>query len=900
MSFSLFSPLFSFTIWYLRTSYLSEIKDGIGDRLININSSVLNTPCFRATGWSAHQGANAASLRRAYSPPIPTATAVASEYFQVGGARGPTFGGAGARDQDAAIINAAHAGPDVGATRPLSVLDDADEEEGGMVTGGTGTNNTTIALREHRRAMGKKSRRKGKQSDNEGGLRSTSATRGAEEEDSSDLSDDSDEEADGVQRAVQQIKFQKMPIRRRADSSPIRDSMSRNDGQGLAPPSPPTKASSPDNRNRSGSLSAVEVVKSRARADTVTSSDMSSENEVDTSMRKKRIQFASHRQVSTVNEAGEEDQSYETSILQDGEGETEDIHVPDDMDSVGSPMSSLGVTAGSGDLLNAVGLADGMQSTPPAMMDHLLGKETSTSPLKKSKMHEPKLENLPMSRPISTLQPVSLLSKALQAHKKAPSNPVEKYAKYYGKGATETPLYIKLYFAASSDPTKPYEIPILKETNPTDPVSVTVADTIGVALWRYVEDHIEPELDRDMLNVNKWCLRMVEDEEVDYDFPALGANRPIVDFTSNNNRAAAGRGRARSKPFDEFALVKASEAEFARNQEVNPQADEAEDDPNESNLLTVPSPNVPHAPQKIALHRNPILGQPFPSALDDASLTPADLPAVPTPQATPRLGVKKTLKVHYVDNEATTQVTTMSTSTDSYLAEVLDSVCKKWGLEKGTYVLKVTGSNTIAPLDRTVEALGNISDLDLVRRRFGAAPLTKSAHSPGSSSPNAPLLIDTATQQPTKKSKKGNVFGTSHSANRMLHPLAYQADMLGGYHRRYHVIRKQSMSFTASNQRILAFDNDYLHIMPADNALTGVAGGAKNLFESSSTKTRSISFNDVVWSKVSRRHPKSFRIVVLRGNDAHEQKRYDFEARNAAEAAEIVEEVKKNMTLYRI
>ncbi len=55
-------------------------------------------------------------------------------------------------------------------------------------------------------------------------------------------------------------------------------------------------------------------------------------------------------------------------------------------------------------------------------------------------------------------------------------------------------------------------------------------------------------------------------------------------------------------------------------------------------------------------------------------------------------------------------------------------------------------------------------------------------------------------------------------------------------------------------------------------------------------------FSDVIGSKVSRRHPKSFRVVVLRGNDATEQKRYEFEARNALEAIEIVDEIKKNMS----
>jgi hypothetical protein len=40
--------------------------------------------------------------------------------------------------------------------------------------------------------------------------------------------------------------------------------------------------------------------------------------------------------------------------------------------------------------------------------------------------------------------------------------------------------------------------------------------------------------------------------------------------------------------------------------------------------------------------------------------------------------------------------------------------------------------------------------------------------------------------------------------------------------------------------------------------------------------------------------------VVLRGNEANEQKRYDFEARNASEAVEIVDEIKKNMAQYRL
>ena len=40
--------------------------------------------------------------------------------------------------------------------------------------------------------------------------------------------------------------------------------------------------------------------------------------------------------------------------------------------------------------------------------------------------------------------------------------------------------------------------------------------------------------------------------------------------------------------------------------------------------------------------------------------------------------------------------------------------------------------------------------------------------------------------------------------------------------------------------------------------------------------------------------------MIVRGNDATEQKRYDFEARSTVEADEIVSEIKKNMAHYRI
>ncbi|EEP81464.1 conserved hypothetical protein [Uncinocarpus reesii 1704] len=842
-----------FIIWQLRTSYLSAIKDGVGDRLITLNSSALNTPGFRAAGWTGSAAATyAESLKRTYSPPIPVATAVSSEYFQ------------SKNNENDANHEREH----------RSGFGLSDNEEGGMITGVRDDTNT-IAPLPHRSSPGKKGRRRRQQTQEGAQLPRHGEV---EEDDSSDLSDDSEEDVGGS-KAVHQIKFTKMPVRGRAGSSPIRGSAGL-EGPKVLVTSPSIR--SVVTRFRRNSLGAVEAVKARSRGDTITSSDMSSDNDVDPDVLKRRqIHFSGTEEIiemrdETSSEKLEEEAELEAAIAGG-------IHDNDDdsiAESVGSALSSeFGVTAESTTLLDRVAIGGSLRST-----SRLPIEARDTSP-RKPRALSPILQTIPRPRPISTIGATSLLSSMLQARKQTPANPLEKYAAFSGKSDTGTPLYIKIYVPSSSTPTKPIDIPAVRESkDKSQPGQITVAQAIGLSLWRYMEEGLKPELKERRLSVNSWHLRMVDDGEVDYDFPPLSRDRPLADFTSNNNRAAAVRGRSRSKPYDEFALVEATDAEFKVNEQRYPNYSVASilEDADESQQLPVQPTSIPVNKGVTNSRANPILGQPFPSALNDSTLTPADRPAVPVSHATPRMGVSKNLRVRYFDLESSTRTTTLQTSTDSYIAEILDSVCKKWGLDKGNFLLKVMGSNTIAPLDRTVEALGNISDLDLVRRRFGIGPLSLTG-SPGSSSPNAPLLVE--TQNPNVTTKKGK------KANRMLHPLAQQQDIIGGYYRRYQVIRKQSMSLTASSQRVLAFDHDYIHILPAETGRT--------LFESNA-KSTSISFNDVVGSKVSRRHPKSFRIVVLRGNEANEQKRYDFEAKNILEAAEIVEEIKKNMMHYRI
>ena len=771
----------------------------MGERLINVNNSILNTPGFRAAGWSVDP------VQRTYSPPIPTTGG--TEYFRTG-----------------AILN-----------RETSI--DEDDEEGGMVTGRASNDTIGPALRRRRRKEP------------------------IDDDDSSDLSDESDD-GDAGQRAAQQIRFAKMPARNRSGLSPGQSTTNLQQPEVMVTsPSRPT-----GHRRRTGSLGAVEAVKARDRANTATSSEMSSENEVDPSYFQRRMINA-----RSVPKSVPIDQR-----PHEGTAPLTAAHDESDDDSVGSAASSdLGDTVESHSALDDGTVSPSSSPVLPGLASigsRSIPSINSGSPRKVRTL--PLLQQLPPARPISFVPPVSALSQALNAQKKTPSNPIQGFANLSGKG-TPDPLWIKIYAPFSKDPEEPFEMPLVKTTR--DGLPIIVAEAIGLALWRYSEEELDPPLSTEQLNVNKWCFRMVEDGEVEFDFPALSRTRPINDFTSNNNRGA--RGRSRGRNFDEFALVEVQDKEFQANNNETPQFVQAEEEAATPQMITPQNTGQPSQlnPSRMASSRSNVLlgGQPFASALSNTSLTPADQPARNAQQhATPRIGPTKTLRVRFFDIDVSARSTTIEIPTDTYLAEILDQVCRKWNFDKASFILKVTGTNTVAPLDRTVEALGTRSDLELVRKRFGAGPAALSG-SPGSASPNAPLLLDI---QGPKKGKKGQTMLAREMAQKQ--DLASSASNF----KKYYVTRKQLTSFAQGSQRVLMFDGDILHILPTDTV------------KSSYAKASSISFSDIIRCKISSKHSKLVRISVPRPNDPKgELKRYDFEARTAGEAQEIVDDLLREM-----
>lgn len=659
-----------------------------------------------------------------------------------------------------------------------------------------------------------------------------------EEEDSSDLSDDSDEETD--QRAAQQIKFSKMPIRNRSGSSPLRGSNLRQSST-VTSPARTTPAGT-----RRGSQSALEVVKERARRDTVTSSEMSSENEFDAS--------AFQRQREATRNASKASRLLQRHTSDPDVGvkrqQSDLLEEEEEDDSDGSDTSSA--FAGSMDSVSLLESGDVPMNGSPA--DHVVGtvpKQLTRTATKKSKPAPEVLQALPPPRPISMIQPRSLLSAAIKTKRTKAAMPFESFASLSGQG-DPNPLSLRIWAPFATSTTKPFEVLIRRSVheNEANDRQVTVADLIGLSLWRYSEEKLEPAISPEKLNVNRWTLRLVEDEEVDYDFPALDRSKPVVAFTTVNNRAV--RSRSNSKPYDEFALVEATDEQFQQNQAITPQfkqesvASAAVDDfPAPKESFSQASTLV--SAQGTQPRLNPLLTT-MTALRQNGPL--ADSPAVgsattPTPT---RNGVKKLLRIHIHSLDAAPgQMITLDVTTDTYLADVLDIVCKRRQLDKAGHVLKLTGSGTVVLLDRTVESIGNRTDLDLFRRRFATdGPLTMSG-SPSSSSPKMSL---TAERPEARKIRRGQMLGA--------HPLAQEAlkqeELGGANYRRYTVWRKQPMRFVAMNERVIAIDGEYLHIMPA--------GTGKTMFEGQG-KTTTVHFSNIVGCKVPRRHPTNFKVSLV-------------------------------------
>lgn len=765
----------------------------MGERLLTVDDGFLNTAPFKAAGWRS----DSAHAKRTHSPPIPTA--IASEYFQ--------------------------------APRHVGLSLEDGEDDGGMLTGGGAD---TVGP-----GMATKRRRRREQ---------------MEEDDSSDLSDDSDEEVE--QRAAQQIRFAKMPLRQRAGSSPTRPPNTRRPSSGPSP-----------RATRRGSQSALDTVKERTRRDTVTSSEVSSDNELEVSsaVKHKEMARAAARAVRLQAKIQEEPtpgiKRVETQLLPE--------ELEDDSDE-GSDISDDYVQSiDSASILDTVD--NGLTGSPTRQVVGTPPKNfLRQSTIRKSRLPAipVALEALPPPRPMSTIRPMSvvqprsLLSVALKAKQHKPSVPFQKFAHLSGQG-TRGSLTIHIYTPFSNAPTKPYEVLIRPRVNDGQGSErpVTVADLIGLSLYRYNEDERDPGLPSDKLDINWWTLRMVEEGgEVDDDFPPFERTKPLASFATANSASGRGGGRLRSNStaHDDFALVPASEDEYDANKLQTPQED-AEDEEQLIAQETVPHDhrdpeatprNTPGKDMNSWLPPTRALLNPIITTTYNPNMPFADSPQAPTATHNTNRGQQKLLRVHIMSSDvAPGQMVTVDVTTETYMAEVLDLVCRKRALDKANHVLKLPTSNTVVMLDRPVSSIGNVSDLELHRRRFATDGPLAITGSPSSASPRNMSLGpgETSVLQKKSKAQRGQMLGP--------HPLAREAmkqeELGNANHKRYTVWRKQPMRIVGMSERVLVIDGEYIHIMPAS--------GGKVLHDGAG-KTTTVHFSNVIGCKVPRKHPTNVKV----------------------------------------
>lgn len=839
-----------FSIYQLRAGYLHHVKDGIGDRVVSLDTSILNTVSFRAAGWTI----NPADTKRAYSPPIPTA--VATNYFQL------QYRGTTAQDTIVTPI----------------------DETVGIVTGHGGSDETTLGpgIESHQRRKRREM---------------------LHEDDSSDLSDESEDDQES-KTAAQSIHFSKMPVRHRSGSSPMRPSRLHNEvkeeevpSQTAFPPLP-TTTTKPQAHARRGSLGAVEHIKQRVRRDTATSSEWSSENEHDTwHGRRQRVAARSVKSNPALPQViHEEEQKPIESDLED-----DNISQASDLSDFDADLQM--------DLAAFPGV-EALSGRPPVNTPPIA--PLSTKPAFKLAKDAPELPRLPPGRPISYVQPISLLSMAFKSQGSSGESPFQRFAQLSGKG-DPNPFYIRIFAPFSSSPTTPFEVSVRRIGQ--DGGTVTVAELIGLSLWRYEEEKNTPAISDKDRSVNRWSLRMVEDEEVDYDFPALGQARPVTDFTSNNNRPV--RGRSREKPWDEFALVRATDEQYSENVKTMPQYEIAKiasaKSPLGQNSEKTATPQAANTAQAIentqlqATATRPVLPSfvternmsvvPAYMRKDSSAAALVGAPAHTEPAATPRTGIAKTITVHFMDPLSFQSSNfTIETTSDTYLAEIYSTACAQLKIDKAQHVLKVQGTQTVVPHDRTVEALGEHSHLDMLRRRFVGLgdPDCTGPGSPQSQSPNAPLILP-GSGSPAKARRKGAFTGVLTSAGKT-GMLANEASAmllptLSPSTRQYHVIRRQPLSFAPSNPRILAREGEYVYIMPgtANDMLPSTTHAA------ATKKTSRVHLTSIVGCKISRKHPKMIRMLVYREK---ETKRYDFECISKEEALDALADIRRGVDKF--
>ncbi|KAI9151206.1 Component of a membrane-bound complex containing the Tor2p kinase [Blastocladiella emersonii ATCC 22665] len=450
----------------------------------------------------------------------------------------------------------------------------------------------------------------------------------------------------------------------------------------------------------------------------------------------------------------------------------------------------------------------------------------------------------------------------LLGSKSAQQNPfAASYSRYAGKHAKDVvKLHIHVPYAETE-----LDISVGKGT--------TVEQVIGYTLFEYVEQGLAPVIDPPRQELGHWAMRIVEDDgTIDEDFPALDRNRPIDRFqfdafalcetaklppppSPSDPAASAGSGSAATS--NGMGTLRSTRGSTAgTGDESRPGYNGLPGDPNALGPLP--------APIAATMGRNGTAAA-GPGPRGDADSGMGDS------QQQQQQQQKLFIRVHLYSTIEVRHTTTLNVAPTTPLGHILDAVCRKRNVSPRDYVLKLHDMRTVVPdLTKPFSSLGPVSELFLMKKSIGASAGDMFLRPPGEE--------ESATPAERGAAGVGQFFGrTGLSA-------------VSAY-KKFTVVRKMPL-FLGRQERVLAIDGEYLHILPTDN---------KQFFDS--VKTSSYHVSSVISCKQSKKVAAVFRLEVLRNphgeravpslsaveafTGSREGKTYDFEAGSAAEATEI-------------
>ncbi|KIM24063.1 hypothetical protein M408DRAFT_331981 [Serendipita vermifera MAFF 305830] len=457
------------------------------------------------------------------------------------------------------------------------------------------------------------------------------------------------------------------------------------------------------------------------------------------------------------------------------------------------------------------------------------GRDTVTSPSNA-------LENYFARKPISTRPskpPASALTKMLVAQAAVTDNPfTELYGAIAGRGDAPS-ITLNIFFPESKKPFSATKLTARKDA--------TVEEIIGFGLWTYCEQKLEPPLDLGepssdaAVSAAGWVLRIgEEDGEVDEDFPAPDRMAKISKFS-----------------FPAYAICKATPAQVAQNKSTEAKITRrlsrlmiAKKRPVETSTAQAPA-NAAGGPAAggVGMSLMPSMGT-LPAMGMSSSVGGS---AHRGPAVFLRICVPE-------DTDAVLRYTTINVTSDWYMADVLEHICRRRKIANHKeYALVSQEKKIVIPMDRTVASLQGETELMLVKK----TSLGEDFKPPGrATDPNASIFA-----------KRMSELAGPSAGPKMDFTDAYQS----------WVVYRKLPVMVGRLERTLAIDGDHIHIMPSTKGFLD------------NVKTTSYRIDSIQSARQAKKAPSNVKIKVSQDGT---NKTYDFEAENEATAEIIVQRIK--------